>query len=86
MEVDDFLESSETDKDQVDATQVELPETSSVCSDSHAGVPTGKFTLLTPSQGPLDWGCNPSVLQDWFQKWRDFWVVNWTGGTANEIR
>ena len=80
--MDNFLESSE---DQVDATQVELPETSSVCSESLAGV-TGKFTLLTPSLGPQDWGCNPSVLHDWFQKWRDFWAVNRLGGTANELQ
>ena len=42
VEVDDFLE---TNKDQVDATQVELPETSSVCSDSLTEVPTGKLAL-----------------------------------------
>ena len=79
VEVDNFLKP----KEQVDATQIELPETSSVSSDSHT-VGTGKFTLLTPSPGPLDWGCNPSVLHDWVQKWKDYWSVNWTGGTANE--
>ena len=42
--------------------------------------------MLTPSPGPLDWGCNPSVLLDWFQKWRDYWAVNWMGGTANELQ
>ena len=66
VDVDDFLESSEV---QVDATQIELPETSSVGSNSHARAPIGKFTLLTPTPGLLDWGCNPSVLHDWFQKW-----------------
>ena len=90
VEVDDFLESGETNRNQVDTTQVELPESpsSSVCTDSPAGVtyPTGKFTLLTPSPGPLDWGCNPSVLLDWFQGWRDYWAVNWMGGTANDLQ
>ena len=45
---------------------------------------TGKFTLLTPSPGSLDWGCNPSTLYDWVQKWTDYWSVNWVGGTADE--
>merc|ERR1711954_624651 len=76
VEVDDFLESSETNRNQVDATQVELPESpsSSVCTDSPAGAtyPTVKFTLLTPSPGPLDLGCNPSVLLNCFQTWRDY--------------
>ena len=59
VEVDVFLESTETIRDQVGAIQIELPESpsSSVCADSPAGVthPTGKFTLLTPIPGPLDW-------------------------------
>ena len=69
--------------EQVDATRIELHETSSVGSDSHAEG-TGKFTNLTPSPGPLDWGCSPSDLYDWVQKYKDYWSVNWTGGTANE--
>ena len=45
-----------------------------------------QFILLTPSPGPLDWGCTPSVLHNWFQKWQSFWEVNWVGGTANELK
>ena len=90
VEVDDFLESSETNRDQLDATQIVLlvSPSSSVCTDSPAGVThsTGKFTLLTPSPGPLDWGCNPSVLLNLFQGWRDYWAVNWMGGTANDLQ
>ena len=77
VEVDDFIEK------QVNAAEVELPDTSSVSSDSHT-MGTGKFTLLTPSPGSLDWGCNPSTLYDWIQKWSDYWSVNWVGGTADE--
>ena len=71
LEVDDFLEACKTHKDQVEPHQVDLPASpsSSVCSDSPAEFthPAGKFTPLTPSPGPLDWGCNPSALHEWFQ-------------------
>ena len=49
VEVDDFIEK------QVNAAEAELPDTSSVSSDIHT-MGTGKFTLLTPSPGPLDRG------------------------------
>ena len=61
VEVDDFIEK------QVNAAEVELPDTSSVSSDSHT-MGSGKFTLLTPSPGSLDWRCNHSTLYDWVQK------------------
>ena len=65
VEVDDFIDK------QVNAEEVELPDTSSVSSNSIT-MGTGKFTLLTPSPGSLDWGCNPSTLYDWIQKWSDY--------------
>ena len=90
VEVEDYLESIEADRNQIDATQVELPElpSSSVCADppAQATYPTGKFTFITPSPGPLDWGCNPSVLLDWLQGWREYWDVNWMGGTTNDLQ
>ena len=79
IEVDDFIDR------QVNAEEVELPDTSSVSSNSTT-MSTGKFTLLTPSPGSLDWGCNPSTLYDWIQKWSDYWKINWVGGTADETQ
>ena len=45
-----------------------------------------QFVLLTPSPGPLEWKCTPSVLHNWFQKWRSFWEINWVGGKADELK
>ena len=90
VEVEDYLEPIEADRNNIDATQVELPESasSSVCEappaqNTHS---PGKFTLITPSPGTLDWGCNPSVLLDWFQGWREYWDVNWMGGETNDTQ
>ena len=62
IQVDDFIDK------QVNAEEVELPDTSSEGSHS-TSMSSGKFTLLTPSPGSLDWGCNPSSLYEWIQKW-----------------
>ena len=83
LEVDDLLEGCEPNQAQVDPP---VSTSSSDCPDSPAEFthPSGKFTLVTPSPGPLEWGCNPSALHEWFQSCRDYWSVNWTGGVSNE--